>query len=289
MQGVLLMLDEVPPELVALDFSVSNFNNPRGDGSDFRIVRDQNNGASLRRKFVKEVENALPGDGIEITGRFVGEDELGIIYQGPSDGDALTLSAGELKGAVVHAFLQAHPEDGCFGALTAFFGGKARINHRELYVFENVEAGQKIEGLEDESDAFVAHFGEFIAAGFAQINAVNCDGAGAGCVQSTQQMHERGFAASAGSDDGGKLTGFEFEIHAVEGKNLLFADDITPTHIVKFDQCHWEARDTGGRARSNRVRGFRISVSFQPWREVASGGFLHRVPGRREFLQKTSL
>ncbi len=107
------------------------------------------------------------GLGVEVAGRFVGQDDGGPVDQGAGDGDALALTAGELVGLVVHACFQADVGEDFFGALDAFGRGGAVVDQRQLDVVQRGGAGQQIEGLEDEADFLVADAGQFVVVEFA--------------------------------------------------------------------------------------------------------------------------
>ena len=55
-----------------------------------------------------DAEDVLARFGVEVTRRFVGEDDEGIADEGPGDGDALLLAAGKLGGTVEKAVGQPH-------------------------------------------------------------------------------------------------------------------------------------------------------------------------------------
>jgi hypothetical protein len=68
-----------------------------GDLAKPVVVRDDDDASAVVLRQPAE----LPGDvatvgGVEVGGRFVGEDDGGVVGQGASDGDALLLAAGEL-------------------------------------------------------------------------------------------------------------------------------------------------------------------------------------------------
>ena len=49
----------------------------------------------------KHLHDGRAAGGIEIAGRLIGQDQAGIVDQGPGDGDPLLLAAGKLCGPVV--------------------------------------------------------------------------------------------------------------------------------------------------------------------------------------------
>ena len=62
---------------------------------------------------------SFAGVRVEVAGRFVGENDFGIIDQRAGDGDALLLAAGKLHGPVLAAVFQFHQLERLHGALAA--------------------------------------------------------------------------------------------------------------------------------------------------------------------------
>src|SRR5437763_6539453 len=80
---------------------------PRAAGR-FRIVRDHDDG--LLKLLVESLQKIERVGGIlrvEITGRFVGDEDARIGDDGAGDGDALLLTAGELSRIVTYAIGEA--------------------------------------------------------------------------------------------------------------------------------------------------------------------------------------
>ena len=71
------------------------------------VVGDEDDGSAAAVEGLEEVENLVGGLRVEVAGGFVGQDQLGLVYQCAGDGDALLLPAGEFGGLVVKAIGQA--------------------------------------------------------------------------------------------------------------------------------------------------------------------------------------
>ena len=54
---------------------------------DLRVVGHEYDGTSLGMQFLEKNQYLERGTGIEISGRFIGEDDGGVVYQRPGDGD----------------------------------------------------------------------------------------------------------------------------------------------------------------------------------------------------------
>ena len=69
---------------------------------------DHDDGASVFLvQFVEQFHDFSSHLGVQVTGRFVGKDDVGIADDGTGDGDTLALAAGELRREVAHAVREA--------------------------------------------------------------------------------------------------------------------------------------------------------------------------------------
>ena len=67
-------------------------------------MRGENkSGAPLLIDAAHQIDDQVRVVGIEIRGRFIGDDECGIGHESPSDRDTLLLAAAHFLGTVVHA------------------------------------------------------------------------------------------------------------------------------------------------------------------------------------------
>jgi hypothetical protein len=66
-------------------------------------------------------EHILGRGGIQVSGRLIGQDQVGVGDYGAGDGYALFLTAGQLLGQVTHAIAEADQFQGRLGMLEAFF------------------------------------------------------------------------------------------------------------------------------------------------------------------------
>src|SRR5579864_8500175 len=91
---------------------------------------------------------------IEIAGRFVGEDDPGIVDQSTRDANALLLATGKLGGQVVGSISESDAGQRLGGFLLVSHAVKILRQH---YVLDRGEEGDQVKLLEDESDLFTAH------------------------------------------------------------------------------------------------------------------------------------
>ena len=102
-----------------------------------RVVRDEDDGGLAAAVDVEqEIDDLVPGGGVEIPGRFVGEQDGGIVGEGASDGDTLLLAARELRRVMMSPRSQADLGEQCVGArrrrrrCRRSRGGRARSRRR---------------------------------------------------------------------------------------------------------------------------------------------------------------
>ena len=101
---------------------------------------------------------------VEVGGRLVGEDEIGSRNHGPRDGDTLLLAPGELVGSPIGHSLQTHLGEHLLHPSAALGRGHLLKQHDILDVFDHVENGDQVVGLEDEADMIAAEVGQLVAA-----------------------------------------------------------------------------------------------------------------------------
>src|SRR5499427_921925 len=130
------------------DPPVGEEDNPVGVAGSHRVVGDHDDGlAELAHAAAQQVQDLRAGAGVKVAGGLVGEDDFRPTGQGPRDGDALLLPAGQLRRAVPQPRAQAHRvhdrvEPGPVR-------GAPRDVQREGDVVRRGEGGQQVVGLED--------------------------------------------------------------------------------------------------------------------------------------------
>ena len=75
---------------------------------DVFFVRNQYNGIAARLNLAKDVHDFNRRFGIEVTGRFIGQNDRRVIYEGAGNGHTLTLTTAELIGFVMTSVGKTH-------------------------------------------------------------------------------------------------------------------------------------------------------------------------------------
>ena len=104
-----------------------------------------------------QVDDRRAGCGVEIAGRFIGQQQSGFGREGARQRDPLLFAAGQLARVVRHPPAQADPFQQCHRALA--HPVDAGQFERQHDVFERGQRRQKLEGLEHEADLFAAQLG----------------------------------------------------------------------------------------------------------------------------------
>ena len=139
--------------------------------------------------------------GVQGRGGFVEDQDIRVLDQGARDGDALLLSARQLRAARPDVRVQPVGEVAqelavCLaGRGVELRAGCARFAVRDVL---GDCTGEEHRLLGDDADFAAQLFG----VQGADVDAVDLDGAGGGRVETQQEMGDGGFAAARGADDG---------------------------------------------------------------------------------------
>ena len=152
-------------------------------------------GALFAVEFDEEVEDDAAVGGVEVAGRFVGEEDGGLDHEGASEGDALLFAAGELDGVVGGAVEEADLAEKllCTGAAVAGFAGEFM---REEDVFFGGEGGDELVALKDEADFGAADAGHVVLFQVGDIGAVEEDAASGWSVETGEEAEQCALAAA---------------------------------------------------------------------------------------------
>ena len=113
--------------------------------------------------------------GVEVAGRFIGENDAGMVDQGPSDSYALLLAAGQLARPMPGTVGQVHGGKRRQRPLPPFLAGNPTVDHRKLDVLNHIQFGQQVEKLEHEPDFPIADRGQLPGGGLLDHDPVQLD------------------------------------------------------------------------------------------------------------------
>ena len=119
----------------------------------------------------------------------------------------------------------------------AFFFTDARIEHRQLDVFDRARPRQQVVGLEDEAHLAAADVGERIFRQFGDIAPIEGVVARGRPVEKPYDVHEGRFARTRRSHDGDELAGIDREIDPSQRDHRLFDERVDAAQLADFDNA----------------------------------------------------
>lgn len=205
--------------------------------SDVLFVRDHNDCFSFVVECVQEAHDSFSGCAIEVAGRFICEDEFGIVGKRACDRDALFFSAGELVGFVEHAVTEFDRVEQVLSFCCACFLGDTLEEHGHHDVFERGEVACEVECLEDEAYFLAADARQGVFVHVCDVVAVEQDCSFGGEVEAADEVEGRAFASAAGSLDCDEFPLFHAEVNAAECVDADITELVSFPHLFEFDDC----------------------------------------------------
>ncbi len=198
---------------------------------------DQEDRGAVDAESVEEREDFFGGDRIEVSGRFVGQQEGRIVGEGAGDRDALTFTDGEFAGPVSGAVPHADGVEQVSRLVATFGCPEGGFEHRKLDVLFRVEDRDEVERLEDEPEFVRAEAGGI--GPIVEGSVAESDLALGGSIESAQEVEEGRFPAAAGSDEGDVFAGADLEADVVDRHHLSVGE--ASAERVGFEQgCVFE-------------------------------------------------
>ncbi len=143
-----------PANVVCHDRAVEHFDAPVCSVGDRLVVGDQHDRRSGVRFVSQQVGDPFAGRLVEAAGRLVGNDQLRLRHDRPSDGDTLLLATAELAGKARGLLTEpddAQRFDASFQAVSPGDLGSAQLD-RQFDVFCSGEGREEMKILEDDAD-----------------------------------------------------------------------------------------------------------------------------------------
>ena len=110
---------------------------------------------------VKDFQDSVACRCVQVTGRFIGEEDFGIVDECAGESDALLFAAGQLLGAVSESFSEAEFVQQFACLLHVLHTISSPMQRGQGDVFDGIEFRQQVIGLEDEAQFFAAETGVF--------------------------------------------------------------------------------------------------------------------------------
>ena len=222
---------------VAADDAVGEVHDARGVLlGEFGVVRDHDD-QPFARDLLDEIHDLHAGIRIERAGRFVGEQDLGIVDQGARDGDALHLPARKLVGLFIDMFFEPHAHERLPRAFLALRRGDARKGERKFHVSQNRLMRNEIVRLKYESDTVIAvSVPVFVVVIFGGSTADD-EIAARIVIQPADDIQKGGLAATRMSENGHEFVFAERKTDAFERVHDGIGNFVVLDDVFQFQHC----------------------------------------------------
>jgi hypothetical protein len=166
-----------------------------GIGCHIRLMGDHDNGnASLLIKSGEQFHDFLTPCRIQISRRFVCQQDFGLANNGPGNCHSLLLSPGKLSGGMGFPSFETHRFQSRHRVFPAFMGRNSPVDQRQLNIFQRRSPVQQIEPLKNKAQIMPAEHSPLITGQIPHLNPFKQIAPRTGTVQTAQNIHTRGFA-----------------------------------------------------------------------------------------------
>jgi hypothetical protein len=211
---------------VRLDHAIEEPHDAAGVQGDVFFVGDEDDRLAIRIQSIEERKNLLGRDGIEVAGRFIGQDVLRIVREAARDAGALLLAAGKLRRPMIEAMSEPD-ERGKVAAVSAALGRDvALVIERRLDVFLHRELRDQVVGLEDEADARGSDGGELVVVERGDIILTEEETPACRLIEAAEQIEQSTLAGAGRSHDGDVVALRDVEVDAFQHRDGLIAEFI---------------------------------------------------------------
>ena len=168
-------------------------------------------------------ENIFAGVGVEVAGRFVGEQNRRVNRERAGDGDALALAARQFFWQVRHPVAELDQRQQLGGAFVHLRARPASQVEREPDVLKTRQGRQEIEELKNEPDLVAPDPRELVVREAGQRLAVDAHLARGRTVEAAHKIEQRRLARARGADDRHHLAARDGQRDVLERGHLTFA------------------------------------------------------------------
>src|SRR6056297_24985 len=207
-----------PPAAASVDraqHAVSHFETPVHASGQASVVGDHHEAdaeflVQSEHEFIHRRRRGL----VQVTGGFVSQYAVRLVYQSASHGSALALTAGKLTRLVLEPLAQPDAAQQ-FGRRTTRLRGRLPADHQwKCHVFNGTEFRQQVMKLVNESQVSIADPAALQLGGMDHVVTGHADRALGRIVQPAQYLQQRTLAHARGSDNGDLLTAGDLQVHA---------------------------------------------------------------------------
>lgn len=233
------------------NLAVTHRNLLGGRGGDFSAVSDEENGAMVGfPEILEQFEDEATALAIEISGRFIREEETGTQQEGSGEGGALHFAAGNLVQEMMGSVSDSDFAQKTFGAFSNFRRDIPLKQGWEEDVFFNREGWKQIKSLKDNSDGRASQFGPFGFVEGMKRTAFEEEFSFGNSVESSEEMKEGAFPTPAGAHDRNEFALLKLEAYSTKRRDSRGACAVGFPQLTNGD--HYKSQE-GGLSRSIRI------------------------------------
>ncbi len=199
-------------------------------------------------EIIQQVQNGRPGFGIQIPGRLVSQNQIGLVHQGPTERDALLLAAGESIREGVSAVEKADLIQQSAGTLVGSRIDPALELDRKKEILLHGQRRKQVEELEDEAQVLPSEQRPLALGELGELSTRDPDGTGVGKVDPADEIEQGGLAGTTGAQQHDELARSEGDAEVVENDPVLPLSAALPVGLPDGIQA-------------NNVRGIRSTTS----------------------------
>ena len=189
----------------------------------------------ILRNLPQDIHDLHAGLGIKCAGRFVGQQDIGVVDQCTRNRDTLHLTAGHLGGTFAELVAEADLLE-CFGRTAAAFRlADAGQRQCQLDVGEHRLMRNQVIALEDETDAMVAVTVPVAVTELFGRTAIDNQVAAGILIQTADDIQQSCFAGTGGTEYRNKLCFPKGEADAVERLDLQISRNIVFTDLIELE------------------------------------------------------
>ncbi len=186
---------------------------------------------------VSSCEHFRPRSRVQVSRRLVGEEELGLVHQGPRERGALRFAARELARFVRGPLQDSEPFEKRVGSRLPLRLRPVAVGERRLDVLPNRHLRNEIERLEEEADGPVPKPALRAVVERAGILPVQQDPAAGGKVEAADEVQERRLTRARTAHHRDEASSLDPQAHGIERDNLLPGPNVDAAGLDGFDEC----------------------------------------------------
>ena len=165
-------------------------------------------------QLLQQAHDVVPGALVQVAGRLVGQQHLGLLDQRAGDRHPLLLASGHLSGQVPQPLAETHILQRRRGAGPPLRRPDAQRHQGHLHVLQRVQRRDQVEGLEDEPHRRRPDLRDLGFPQGGEVLAVEFHDARGRPVQAAEDLQQGGLAVPGRALDGQPLTVLDDQVHA---------------------------------------------------------------------------